>query len=102
MPCALSKIVNFAWKHAERLHFCQKKYSPHGHTPNAFSLANSNKLRKGTRHMPLDLPKGMSSARVHAACLLFCPKKYLVHGHTPNAFSSAKSDTFGMGKHPMR
>ena len=52
MPSVLPKEINSAWAHAQCLQFCQKKYIPHGHTPNAVS----------------------SAAGAHAQCLQFCQK----------------------------
>ena len=63
-----------AQAHTQCLQFCQKKYIPHGHTPNAFNSAKSNIFRMGTRPMPSVLPKVLNFAWAHAQCLQFCQK----------------------------
>ena len=65
-------VINSAWAHAQCSQFCQKYNILHGHTPYAFSSANSNKFCMDTRPVPQVLPKVINSAWVHAQYLQFC------------------------------
>ena len=60
--------------HSALVRTVQALQALHGHPPNAFSSAKSNKYCMGARPMPSVPPKVINTAWAHAQCLQFRQK----------------------------